>query len=108
MKSSKLITLLIGAILSFPACRETEWDRAETKDRFIDVPVSLGQINESDDDTRSIVDIEVENFQKAALFAFDAKTGEILTYTREAEGRLGLPLPYFHSRRTSAGPFQPG
>ena len=99
MKSSKLITLLIGAILSFPACRETEWDRAETKDRFIDVPVSLGQIDESDDDTRSIVDIEVENFQKAALFAFDAKTGEILTYTPGSGGQTGTAVALFPQQK---------
>jgi hypothetical protein len=95
MRTSKLITFLLGAILSFPACQETEWECPEYKDRYIDVSVSLGQFDESDDGTRSIVDIEVEDFQKAALFAFDAKTGEVLTYTPGSGGQVGTAVAIF-------------
>ena len=99
MKANKLITFLMGALLSFPACRETEWDRPETKDHYIDVSVSLGQFDESEDGTRSIVDIEVEHFQKAALFAFDAKTGEILTYTKDSGGQTGEAVAVFPQQK---------
>ena len=99
MKTSKLITFLMGALLSLPACRETELDRPETKDRYIDVSVSLGQLDESEDGTRSIVDIEVEHFQKAALFAFDAKTGELLTYTPGSGGQTGEAVAIFPQQK---------
>ena len=99
MKTSKLITFLMGAVLSFSACRETEWDRPENN-RFIDVSVSLGQVDESEDGTRSIVDIEVENYQKAALFAFDAKTGELLTYTPGSGGQTGSAVAIFPEQKS--------
>ena len=99
MKTSKLITFLMGAILSFSACRETEWDRPENG-RFIDVSVSLGQVDESEDGTRSIVDIEVENYQKAALFAFDAKTGELLAYTPGSGGQTGTAVAIFPEQKS--------
>ena len=99
MKTSKLITFLMGAVLSFSACRETEWDRPENN-RFIDVSVSLGQVDESEDGTRSIVDIEVENYQKAALFAFDAKTGELLTYTPGSGGQTGSAVAIFPEKKS--------
>ena len=95
MNTNKLITLFLGAVLPFSACRETEWDRPEDKDHYVDVSVSLAQANESDDETRSVVDIEVENFQKAALFAFDAKTGKILTYTPGSGGQTGTAVAIF-------------
>ena len=99
MKTSKLITFIMGAVLSFSACRETELDRP-VNDRFIDVSVSLGQVNESEDGTRSIVDIEVENYQKAALFAFDAKTGELLTYTPGSGGQAGTAVAIFPEQKS--------
>lgn len=77
MKTNKLITLFLGALLPFSACREAEPERPEAEERFTDVAVSLGREDESED-TRSIVDIQVENFRKAALFAFDAGTGVLL------------------------------
>lgn len=99
MRTSKLITFLMGAVLSFSACRETEWDRPENN-RFIDVSVSLGQVDELEDGTRSIVDIEVENYQKAALFAFDAKTGELLTYTPGSGGQTGSAVAIFPEKKS--------
>ena len=81
MKTNKLIALFIGAFLPFTACREAEPDRPDAGTRYVDVDIFLGREDEPEDGTRSIVDIEVENFQKAALFAFDAQTGTILTYT---------------------------
>ncbi|MBR6883321.1 MAG: DUF4906 domain-containing protein, partial [Bacteroidales bacterium] len=89
----------MGAVLSFSACRETEWDRPENN-RFIDVSVSLGQVDELEDGTRSIVDIEVENYQKAALFAFDAKTGELLTYTPGSGGQTGSAVAIFPEQKS--------
>ena len=79
MKTNKLIALFMGAFLPFSACLEVEPGLPEASKRYIDVSVSLGQEGETEDGTRSIVDIEVEHFQKAALFAFDAKTGIVLT-----------------------------
>ena len=85
-------TCIIGAVLPFTACREAEPERPGAEARYVNIPVSLGRENEDADGTRSIVDIEVENFQKAALFAFDAKTGAILTYTG---GKDGEPVATF-------------
>ena len=95
MKTNKLIALFIGALLPFSACREAEPDRLEAGARYVDVPVSLGRADEAEDGTRSIVDIEVEHFQKAALFAFDAKTGAVLTYTPGSGGQTGEPVVAF-------------
>ena len=92
MKTTQLIALFIGAVLPFTACREAEPERPGAEARYVNIPVSLGRENEAADGTRSIVDIEVENFQKAALFAFDAKTGTILTYTG---GKDGEPIAAF-------------
>ena len=95
MKKNKLIALSIGALLPFAACREAEPERPAADARYIDVAVTLGREGEQEDGTRSIVDIEVENFQKAALFAFDAKTGAVLTYTPGSGGQEGAPVAAF-------------
>ena len=44
---------------------------------YIDVPVSVGE-NDDSPDTKSLVSIDVEDFQKAAIFAFKASNGTIL------------------------------
>ena len=71
-----LSALLCGAALA--SCRQACPENPETPVRMTEVAVTLGQAGETDD-TRSLVDIEVEHFQKAALFAFDAETGLLLT-----------------------------
>ena len=93
MKTTSFIALFIGAILPFTACREAEPERPGTEPRYVDIPVSLGREDETQEGTRSIVDIEVENFQKAALFAFDAKTGTVLTYTGGKDGEAVATFP---------------
>ena len=98
MKTNKLIRLILGAIIPFTACRESELDQPEAQCRYIDVAVSLGQASETES-TRSIVDIQVENFQKAALFAFDAGTGELLTRTTEAGDGTPEPVVAFPRQR---------
>ena len=95
MKNNKLIALSMGVLLPFTACREAEPDQPEATVRYVDVTVTLGREEGAEDGTRSIVDIEVENFQKAALFAFDAKTGTILTYTPGSGGQDGTPVAVF-------------
>lgn len=95
MKKNKLIALSLGFLLPFTACREAEPDQPEATVRYVDVTVTLGREEGAEDGTRSIVDIEVENFQKAALFAFDAKTGTILTYTPGSGGQDGTPVAVF-------------
>ena len=95
MKTNKLIALFMGAFLPFTACREAEPDRPDAGTRYVDVDIFLGREDEPEDGTRSIVDIEVENFQKAALFAFDAQTGTILTYTPGSGGQDGEPVVAF-------------
>ena len=95
MKTNKLIALFIGALLPFSACREAEPDRTEAAPRYVDVSVTLGREDATVEGTRSIVDIEVENFQKAALFAFDAKTGTLLTHTSGSGGQEGTPVVAF-------------
>ena len=87
--------MFIGALLPFSSCREAGPDLPEADARYVDVTVTLGREDEAEDGTRSIVDIEVENFQKAALFAFDAKTGAILTYTPGSGGQPGAPVAAF-------------
>ena len=44
---------------------------------YINVPVSVGE-NDDSPDTKSLVSIDVEDFQKAAIFAFKASDGTIL------------------------------
>ena len=95
MKTSKLITLLMVIFLPFSACREADCGPSESPDRYVDISVSLGMAGEAETDTRSIVDIEVERFQKAALFAFDAQTGLLLTYTPGSGGQDGAPIAIF-------------
>ena len=93
MKTTQLIALFIGAVLPFSACREAEPERPDTEPRYVDISISLGREDETQDGTRSIVDIEVENFHKAALFAFDAKTGVILTYPGGKDGEPVVAFP---------------
>ena len=95
MKKNKLIALSLGVLLPFTACREAEPDQPEATVRYVDVTVTLGREEGAEDGTRSIVDIEVEHFQKAALFAFDAKTGAVLTYTPGSGGQTGEPVVAF-------------
>ena len=85
MKTNKFIPFILGALIPFSACRETEPDQPETRSRYVDVAVTIGQADEAAG-SRSIVDIQVENFQKAALFAFDAATGTLLTRPSEMGG----------------------
>ena len=100
MKTNKLIALFIGASIPFSACREAEPVRPEADIRYVDVTITLGREDETEDGTRSIVDIEVENFQKAALFAFDAKTGSLLTYTPGSGGQNGEPVAVFPRQKS--------
>lgn len=66
---------------------------------YIDVPVSVGE-DDGSPDTKSLVSIEVEDFHKAALFAFKAsdhkilpsQTGGTLTLTTE-EKTFSWSLP---------------
>ena len=95
MKTNKLIALFLGALLPFSACREAGPDLPEADARYVDVTVTLGREDETEEGTRSIVDIEVEHFQKAALFAFDAQTGTLLTYTPGSGGQPGEPVAAF-------------
>ena len=60
------------------SCRQAGPELPETPLRMREVTVTLGQAGETEE-TRSIVDIGVEDFQKAALFAFDPQTGLLLT-----------------------------
>ena len=98
MSTNKLIPLLLGAILPFSACRETEPEQPEPGCRYVEVAVSLAQAEEVES-SRSIVDIQVENFQKAALFAFDAETGAILTRAPETGGETPDPIVAFPRQR---------
>lgn len=100
MKTNKLIALFIGAALPFAACREAGPDQPQPGTRYVDVPVSLGREDEPEDGTRSIVDIGVENFQKAALFAFDARTGAVLTYSPGSGGQEGAPVAAFPRQKS--------
>ena len=98
MNTNKLIPLLLGALLPFSACRETEPELPGSRCRYVDVAVSLAQASEAES-SRSIVDIQVENFQKAALFAFDAETGVLLTRTPETGGGTPEPVAAFPRQR---------
>ena len=94
--------MFIGALLPFSACREAGPDLPEADARYVDVTVTLGREDEAEDGTRSIVDIEVENFQKAALFAFDAKKGTILIYTPGSGGQDGAPVAVFPRQKIAS------
>lgn len=98
MNTNKLIPLLLGALLPFSACRETEPELPGSRCRYVDVAVSLAQASEAES-SRSIVDIQVENFQIAALFAFDAETGVLLTRTPETGGGTPEPVAAFPRQR---------
>ena len=98
MNTNKLIPLILGAIIPFSACRETEPDQPETRSHYVEVAVSLAQAGDAES-SRSIVDIQVENFQKAALFAFDAGTGVLLTRASESGDGMPEPVVAFPSQR---------
>ena len=89
---------LLGAALASSAC-QTEPDRTEPAVRYIDVQVSLGQADDEGNDTRSMVDIGVENFQKAALFAFDAETGTLLVRPSESHPDQMVPVVVFPTKK---------
>ena len=98
MNTNKLTPLILGAIIPFSACRETEPDQPESHCHFVEVAVSLAQAGEAES-SRSIVDIQVENFQKAALFAFDAETGVLLSRSPETGGGTPEPVVAFPRQR---------
>ena len=91
MKNS-LLPLIIFSLALLPACHHPEPESPDGAKRFAEIAVSLGQAD-GEDETRSMVDIDVENFQKAALFAFDPETGLLLT--REDAGSGVQPVVAF-------------
>ncbi|MBO5563816.1 MAG: hypothetical protein J5939_08915, partial [Bacteroidales bacterium] len=79
MNIKTLIAIVGGAVIGTSACRQALSEEPMDKTLYREVTVSLHEGME-DTGTRSIVSIEIEDFQKAALFAFDPGTGTLLTY----------------------------
>lgn len=83
------------------ACRQAEPALPEKPSPYYcSVPVRLGQSDDTDEGTRSLVSIDVENFQKAALFALDPQSGSVLTYGENAGDQAGGPVAILTERQT--------
>ena len=76
MKIKLFLLAAFGAVLSLSGCRPEQDGPSEDRTVYREVAVSLGQADE-EPGTRSLVSIDIEHFQKAALFAFDPQTGEL-------------------------------
>ena len=79
------LTAMLSVLLSLTACREEQpftLPEEARPLRLASVPVTLSS---SDDDTKSLISVDVENFVCAYLFAFDATTKEIMTYHNGTE-----------------------
>lgn len=91
MNIKTLIAIVGGAVIGTSACRQALSEEPMDKTLYREVTVSLDEGME-DTGTRSIVSIEIEDFQKAALFAFDPGTGTLLTYGADAGLDEGRPV----------------
>ncbi|MBQ9192622.1 MAG: DUF4906 domain-containing protein [Bacteroidales bacterium] len=83
--------MISGIFLALSACRRELPEPATEKETYREVAVRLGP-QDDQDPTRSIVSIDIENFQKAALFAFDPGSGHLLSYGSEAGLDSGSPI----------------
>jgi hypothetical protein len=54
--------------------------------------VDAGVKGDDGGDTRSVINIDAENFNKAVLFAFNPSTGKVMTYGPEAGQASGQPI----------------
>ena len=91
MKIKLFLLAAFGAVLSLSGCRPEQDGPSEDRTVYREVAVSLGQADE-EPGTRSLVSIDIEHFQKAALFAFDPQTGGLLSYGPEAGLDEGRPI----------------
>lgn len=91
MKIKSFLFAVFGAVLSLSGCRTEQGGQSDGPTAYRAVAVSVGQADENPE-TRSIVSIDIENFQKAALFAFDSGTGKLLAYGPEAGLDEGRPI----------------
>lgn len=83
MKRLHSIFLGLAALVAGAACQRENPEDTTPAVRFGSVPVSLEQ-SVSDGETRSLVSIDVEDFQVASLFAFYHNTGQIAVYPDHA------------------------
>lgn len=83
MKRLHFIILGLTALLFGAACQRENPEDLVPAVRFGSVPVSLEQAA-SEGETRSLVSIDVEDFQVASLFAFYHNTGQIAVYPEHA------------------------
>lgn len=95
MKIKSFLFTVFSTALCLSGCRSEQAGQPDGPRVYRRVAVSVGQADEGRE-TRSIVSIDIENFQKAALFAFDSETGKLLLRTGSRAGR-GTP----HRRRDS-------
>jgi predicted small lipoprotein YifL len=101
MKNKFLQFIILLASLGLASCGQQEADPVGTlSPAYRCFQVQLGQADDTDAGTRSLVSIDVENFQKAALFALDPQTGTVLTYAENAGDRSGEPVAILTTRQT--------
>lgn len=73
--------LTLGLLLAAFGCvKEKDSGQPEEPMTMVEVPVDIGEAGYSGADTKSLISIEAERFQKGALFAFDATSHKILLY----------------------------
>jgi len=77
---NKTILYLPALLILATGCRHAEEEPIPAQSLFRDFSVSIG----GEDATRSLISVEAEKFREAYLFAFDATTGEILSYPGHA------------------------
>ena len=91
MKIKSFLFTVFSVALGLSGCRSEQAGQADGPTVYRQVAVSVGKAEEGRE-TRSIVSIDIENFQKAALFAFDSETGKLLSYGPEAGLDEGHPI----------------
>lgn len=73
--------LTLGLLLAAFGCvKEKDSGQPEEPMTMVEVPVDIGEAGYSGADTKSLISIEAERFQKGALFAFDGNTHKVLLY----------------------------
>lgn len=87
--SVSCLVLMAAAVLSWSCIRELPGDEGTG---VVYAAVDAGVKGDDGGDTRSVISIDAENFNKAILFAFNPSTGKIMTYGTEAGQAAGQPI----------------
>ena len=83
------LVLMVVAVFAWSCMRELPGGEGSG---VVYASVDAGVKGDDGTETRSVINIDAENFNKAILFAFNPSTGKILTYGAEAGQAAGQPI----------------